>query len=461
VIAQLARHSLRASVKMDFPSFSFALHNLLLMDCLTLVERGAIRFLGIEMPPRHSKTEICSIQFPKWCLQRHPKWRIVLASYAQQLAVLNSRRIRDYLRGSIREEKGAEREWETIEGGGVRAVGIGSGLTGYGADLMIIDDPVKDAEEARSITTLDNHWDWYTTVARTRLQPGGRIVMPMTRWAVLDLAGRVQREGRSNPQADQWYFLTLPALAGPDDPLGRLEGDALWPAAYNRNDLLAVKALDADNFESLYQQNPRPDSDIKFNRSDLRLVDGFPLSEAAQWVRSWDLAITENESSDYMVGALVAAEKLPINEETQKILLDARLPMPYKVHVDDIVRQRATWPKQRQKIIETALKDGAGIHIVIEKGRLDLAAVQQIKQDLDTLGFTVRTHTPKGDKIARKGPLQIVAENGFLTFQSGDWNEECFREFEHFPTYPHDDFVDAVEQGYTVLSKAEWEMSAI
>lgn len=430
------------------------------MDALSLVAMGKIKRLIIEMPPRHSKTELSSVQFSSWMLARDPRLRVVLASYSRELAILNSRRIRDNFRSgafagafphvSINDEKGSEREWETNFGGGVLAVGVGSGLTGRGADVMIIDDPVKDAEEARSLTTLEAIWQWYVTVARTRLQPNASIIIPMTRWSEFDLVGRLLLHAQDNPNAERWYRLRLPAVAEDNDLLGRAPGEALWPDAYGLNDLLAIKALDERLFSALYQQNPRSDDDIRFRRSDLKIVAGVRYGQV---VRSWDLAVTENDSSDWCVGALVYGERVELDASQEKIMLDARLPLPYRLHVADVVRNRGSFPAQRQHILETAFKDGLGVPIVLEKVRMDLGSIQQLTRDLQDLGFVVHHVTPRGDKISRKGNLEAAARMGQLSIEPASWTETLVKEFEYFPAWSHDDQVDAVEQALLYFGK--------
>jgi predicted phage terminase large subunit-like protein len=348
----------------------------------------------------------------------------------------------------INEEKGSEKEWETNKNGGVLAVGVGSGLTGRGADYIIVDDPIKDAEEAQSATILQGVWEWYTTVVRTRLQPGGAIVFVMTRWSEDDLVGRVLRHAQRSPHAEPIYRLRLPAIAEPNDPIGRKEGEALW-SDYPIETLLDVQSLDPKNFQALYQQNPRTDDTIHFDISKIALVD----KHYSRMCRSWDLAITEHETSDYTVGALVSGQEVEIKPESRKVILESGLTLPYKVHVHDLIRNRATFPKQRELIIETAIKDGRKVPVILEKSTIVLAACQQLKHDLEELGFDVHLLKPKGDKVARKTALETVCHQGNLSFAPGDWNHLALEEFDHFPVVDHDDQVDAVEQAHTWLSK--------
>lgn len=427
--------------------------------------------LGIEMPPRHGKTELSSVQFPAWILGRNPSARIVLASYSSALAILNSRKIRDIIhlpqyRAAfpdvvMKEDKGSEKEWETTAGGGVIAVGVGSGLTGRGADYVIIDDPVKDREEARSQVTLDNIWEWYTTVARTRLQPGGKIIFVMTRWSPFDLVGKAIQHAIEFPTAIPMYRLRLPAIAEENDLLGREPGEALW-SEYPLEVLEDIKSLDPVNFQALYQQNPQPDETVKFSRDDIHLSDGpyMPL-DGWQVCRSWDLAVTDKEDSDYTVGALVYGKRIDVAEDVKKTLIEAGLGLPMQLHVGDVQRQQAQFPQQREMIIRTAARDGANVPIVIEYTRMELAALQILQQDLQSLGYVVRTVKPKGDKVARKTQLQVVTKAKHLTFAPGKWNEDAWQEFENFPVWSHDDIVDAIEQSLTWFSQGDFNWSFV
>ena len=198
---------------------------------------GQIRRLLVTMPPRHGKSELCSVYLPAWYLGNYPERRIILASYESDFAASWGRRVRDVLEQhgqhlfevSLRADSAAAYRWD-LDGytGGMIAVGVGGAATGRGADLFIIDDPVKSPEEAQSQTMSRRIWDWYRGVARTRLEPGGAMLLIMTRWSEDDLAGRLlaDRDGEA------WEVLNLPALAEDDDPIGRVPGEALWPERF-------------------------------------------------------------------------------------------------------------------------------------------------------------------------------------------------------------------------------------
>ncbi|SDM20278.1 terminase large subunit domain-containing protein [Halarsenatibacter silvermanii] len=231
---------------------------------LEAVERGEIDKLMIFMPPRHGKSEVASKKFPAWYLGRHPDREIILTSYAADLAYDFSRIARNTLweQGlnifgkELASDSKAVKKWN-IEGyrGGLAAAGVGGPITGRGADVAIIDDPVKNWEEAASEVYREKVWNWYQTVLRTRLSPGGAIVLIMTRWHEDDLAGRLLER-----EAKKWEIINFPAIAEEKDILGREIGEVLWPDRYPQESIMDIKGTMLDRlFASLYQQKPRKD----------------------------------------------------------------------------------------------------------------------------------------------------------------------------------------------------------
>lgn len=224
--------------------------------------------LVIEAPPRHGKSELVSKRLPAWYLTRWPKRNVLLSSYSAEFSRVWGRRARSIVQAiskktgiEVSSTQSAASDWEIAGyGGSMTTSGIGGSLTGRGASLLIIDDPVKNAEEAESATVRDSHWDWWQTTASTRIEPGGIAVIMATRWHRDDLIGRILKE-----QPDQVYRLRLPALADDHDPLGRQPGEALWPerwpqAALKRKQVAMARAW----WEALYQQNPIASGETEF-----------------------------------------------------------------------------------------------------------------------------------------------------------------------------------------------------
>jgi hypothetical protein len=231
------------------------------------------------MPPRHGKSELVSKYFPAWFLGCNPSKRIILASYAAEFAASWGRKARDvlteigprYFDGlTIRSDSSAAHWWDLDEfSGGMQTSGVGGGVTGKGADLFIIDDPVKDAVQANSEVYRQRNWDWYQSVAYTRLEPDGAVVIMQTRWHEEDLAGHVLQHAKQT--GESWDVLNLPALAEEPDPLGRQPGEPLWPERFSRADLLRIKAtLGSYWWSAMYQGSPMPNEGGTFKRSWLR-----------------------------------------------------------------------------------------------------------------------------------------------------------------------------------------------
>ena len=285
-----ARGDLLDFARYTLPTYHEAPHHRLIADRLEAVERGEIDRLAIFMPPRHGKSELASRRFPAWFLGRNPQAEILGASYNSDLAMDFGRDVREIIRDEeyqrlfpgveLRQDSKAADRLKTNHGGGYRAAGVGTAMTGRGADLLLIDDPVKDREEADSDTRRSRVWDWYRSTAYTRLSPGGRIVVIQTRWHEDDLSGRILEQ--MGQGGDQWSVLSLPALSS--------AGEALWPERYPVERLTAIKnTLGPREWSALYMQRPQPDEGTFFERS---------------WLKSWERKPTEMQiygTSDYAV----------------------------------------------------------------------------------------------------------------------------------------------------------------
>lgn len=270
-----ARSDLLAFTQYTFSQYQAAPHHRRIARTLEAVERGEIDRLIVTMPPRHGKSEGVTIRFPAWALGRNPKRQIITACYNADLASGFGRSVRNIVKtpayGQIfdtklaRDSQAANR-WGTIAGGAYIAAGVGTAITGRGADIFIIDDPLKDRAEAESELRRQAVWDWYTSTAYTRLMPGGAVIIVQTRWHEDDLAGRLldhQAKG-----GDQWHRLDLPAING--------RGEALWPERYPVSALNRIKAaIGPRDWSALYQQTPSPDDGDFFRR------EWFDMFEAA------------------------------------------------------------------------------------------------------------------------------------------------------------------------------------
>lgn len=234
----------------------------MLFNALERVERGELKRLMVFMPPRHSKSEVCSIQFPAWFIGRNKDRNIIESSYSADLAVDFGRQVRNLVKSknyqnifdgvSLAEDSEAKGKWNTNGRGAYNAVGVGGATTGKGADVLIIDDPIKNRKDAESSVVRESTWDWYKSTARTRLSPNGAIVIVMTRWHMDDLAARILNNDTDN----QWEIIDFPAIATHDED-HRKEGEALWADHFTLEILSQTKKdIGAYEWTALYQQKP-------------------------------------------------------------------------------------------------------------------------------------------------------------------------------------------------------------
>ena len=275
-------------------------HLKLIFAALQEVADGTLSRLLISMPPQHGKTESTTVRFPVYAMLRRPGVRVGLASYSQTYANRLSRKVRRAALEAGRRigGKDAANEWELADGSSLYAVGVGGGITGRSIDLMVIDDPVKGRQEADSEAFRDRAWEWYADDITTRMQEGTAVVMIQTRWHLADLAGRVL----ASDEGPKWKYLRLPAIAEPDDPMGRAEGDPLCPDRFTLATLLDRRRNRPETFEALYQQNPVPRGGLFFRREWFPPAAGVPEVKGVRRVRYWDLA------GCFVAGTLVQTE---------------------------------------------------------------------------------------------------------------------------------------------------------
>ena len=260
-----------------------ARHHELLLDKLEALERGDIQRLMVLMPPGSAKSTYVSTLFPPWYLARHPDHAVVAASHTAELAERFGRRVRNIINEhsatlglELAPDIQAANQWETKQAGEYFAVGVLGAVTGRRADIVIIDDPVKSRLEADSETVRERVWEWWKADLLTRLKPGAKIVLVMTRWHEDDLGGRLLAEMAAGGR--KWEILRLPMEAELDDPLGRAPGELLWPEWFT-SEMHADAKRDQRTWSALYQQAPAPDTGIYFERSWLRPALSLPRRE--------------------------------------------------------------------------------------------------------------------------------------------------------------------------------------
>lgn len=273
---------------------------------LEQVEKGEIKRLMIFVPPRNGKSEIGSILFPAWLLGRHPEKEVITSSYSADLAqdfgyktrnVVDSQEYQELFKTRLREDSKSKAKWLTEEGGGYTAVGVGGAITGRGADVLIIDDPIKNREEAESQVVRDKVWSWYTSTAYTRLEKNGAIILILTRWHKDDLAGRLLKAQESG--GDKWEVIKFPAIAIHDE-LFRKKGEALWPTKYDLEALNQIKkTIGIYDWSALYMQEPIASENQEFKESfyHYRTIDEV-LGLNTRRTLTVDTAISRSASAD-------------------------------------------------------------------------------------------------------------------------------------------------------------------
>lgn len=396
-------------------------HFELMMADLDRLTTGDIRRLLFEVSVRHGKTETLT-GYMAYRLELDPSTRILFGTYSQLQAHKLSRAVRRIAKSqgvAMSPDRDAVSEWETAEGGGLRAVGVGTGVASVNADLIVIDDPIGSRADAESQAHRDMTWDWVTTDILARSEPHTRVAFAMPRWHHDDPAGRLQSR-----QEGRWRVLHLPALADEGDELGRAEGELLWPSHRPQSwvDDMRVE-LGPYGFASAVQCRPVPREGALFQRSWFKALDHVPSDWDMTWVRYWDQAGTEG-GGKYTAGLLMG-----LCQDTGAVV------------VVDVVRgQWAAGPRYKE-IRRTADLDAIRFGREREPNRLAvLYVVEQepgsggkdsAQQTIRTLaGYRVEAETASGDKFVRADPFAGAAENGDVYVINGAWTEAYLAEME-------------------------------
>jgi predicted phage terminase large subunit-like protein len=431
-------------------------HLLLLQEKLEAIERGELKRLIVSMPPRHGKSELLSVHAPVWFLDRDPSREIIAASWGLNLARKFSRRSRKLAEkvGIALSKKVAQAgQWETEAGGGVFAVGTTGGVAGFGAKILIVDDPVKDIAEANSPLQRERVWDWFLSEAMTRLAPGGAVILIMTRRHENDLIGSLvegrTEEGPDDPDAEEdaepvavpddddehWDYVRLPAISeGDGDILKRAEGEALWPKHWPIEALKRIMRRGAWYFAALYQQRPTPRSGGLFQREWFaKYTDSMPAGGDVRFVRYWDKASSLDKDADFTAGVLMAVRDGVFT-------------------VCDVIEKKVT-PKGRRDLQRAcAENDPAGTVVWIEHEGGSSGADAAEEEAKALAGFAVHWEHPTGPKWSRAESLASQAEAGNLILVKAGWNRKFLEQLTQFPNGKHDDMVDAAAGACRKLS---------
>lgn len=436
-------------IAFQWPGYRAGAHHRLIARKLEAVERGDIKRLVIEVPPRHGKSMEVSEYFPAWYLGRNPDRYVIAASYAQELSDDFGRKVRNQLIDpayqsifpgvALKTDSKAASRFSVTNAGGPDgsyfAVGVGGPVTGRGAHLLLIDDPIKNREDADSETIRKKLKDWYTSTAYTRLMPNGAIIVIQTRWHEDDLIGWLLAEHAH----EEWDVVHLPAIAEENDALGREIGEALWPEQYPIERLEEIRrTVGPRDWSALYQQRPAPEEGGFFKREWLHLVDQTPAREAMHIYGGSDYAVTA-DGGDYTVHVVIGQDS-----EHRLWLLDLwRQQESSDVWVEafcDLVRKWRPlgWAEETGQI-----KSGVGPFLV--------------KRMIERKAFVERVTFPtRGDKAVRAQSIRgRIAMQGLHIPRDAPWVADLISEMMSFPVGVHDDQCDALGLVGQVLDKME------
>ena len=423
------KNDFMAFVKYVWPDFIEGSHHKIMADKFNKVATGELKRIIINMAPRHTKSEFSSYLLPAWMIGKNPKLKIIQATHTTELAVRFGRKAKHLIDSEeyqkiyptkLREDSKAAGRWETNEGGEYFAAGVGGSITGRGADLLIIDDPHSE-QDALNVNALDRTWEWYTSGPRQRLQPGGIIVVVMTRWNMKDLTGRLIN-AQKEAKADQWEVIEFPAILPNNKPV--------WPEYWKLEELESVKAsLSIGKWNAQYQQNPTAEEGSIIKREWWQLWDK-DLPPLHHVIQSYDTAFLKKETADYSAITTWGVFYPTEDSGPNLILLD-------------VVKDRFEFPELRRVALEQY--NYWKPESVIIEGK---ASGMPLTFELRKQGIPVINYTPSrgNDKHARVNAVAPLFESGQIWATDDKFTEEVIEECAAFPYGDHDDLVDSMTQ---------------
>ncbi|SHL03660.1 phage terminase large subunit [Fibrobacter sp. UWH4] len=456
---QLSRRNLLAFVTPTMPTYSIGwVHREIcgrLMNFFADVMEKKSPRLILTMPPRHGKSQLVSKHFPSWCFGVNPDISFIAASYSDSLSKRINKDVQRIMDSSdyhlifpktSLSGRGSSfsRSTNLLEipghSGSFRSTGIGGGITGMGCDILSIDDPLKDRQEANSITIRERVWDWYTSTAYTRLSPGGGVLVTLTRWHEDDLVGRLL-DAMKKGSGDQWQVINYPAIAE-EDELHRKKGEALHEARYPLEMLERIKVnVGSYDWNSLYQQHPTPVGGGIIKREWIRTYEIMPKVFDVV-IQSWDFTFKNSDSADNVAGTVWG--KVGANYYLLDCIAEK---MDFVSSIRALQRTTAKWPQAMAKIVE----DKANGPAIISSMNREISGL---------IPFN-----PEGSKEARAFAVSPLFEAGNVLIPAEDerhpWVREYVDELTMFPGAPHDDRVDSTTQALLYLSNGGGMQSVI
>jgi len=423
-------------VKTMWPGFIHGQHHALMAQKFEEIASGKTKRLIINMPPRHTKSEFASYLLPAWFLGKYPGKKIIQCSNTAELAVGFGRKVRNLVDGenyakvfpnvALRSDSKAAGRWSTNANGEYFAIGVGGTVTGKGADLLIIDDPHSEQEAALASgdpSVFDKVYEWYTSGPRQRLQPGGSIVVVMTRWSKRDLTGKIC-QAMIDRDGDEWEIISLPAIKRNEKPL--------WPEFWSYEELCKLRIeLPLSKWQAQYQQDPTSEEGALVKREWWRVWEQERPPQCDYIIQSWDTAFTKSERADY--SACTTWGVFYLNEDKNDaniILLDA-------------FKERMEFPTLKERAYNM-YKDWEPDSFIVEAKASGAPLIFELRR----MGIPVQEFTPTrgNDKISRVNSVSDLFASGKIWAPKKRWAEEVVEELAAFPNSDHDDLVDSTTQ---------------
>ncbi len=424
------KNNFLAFVKHVWPEFIEGSHHKIIAEKFNKIAEGKIKRMIINMPPRHTKSEFASNMLPAWMIGRKPDLKIIQTTHTTELAVrfgrkaktlMDSEEYKQIFKTRLREDSQAAGKWETQQGGEYYAAGVGSAITGRGADLLIIDDPHSE-QDAMNADALEKAYEWYTSGPRQRLQPGGTIILVMTRWSLKDLTAKLLN-AQKEVKSDQWEIIEFPAIMP--------SGEPVWPEYWKLDELEKVQAsLSIPKWNAQWMQNPTSEAGAIIKKEWWRVWEDEEIPPLKHVIQSYDTAFLKKQTADFSAittwGVFYPSEDEPAN----LILLDS-------------MKGRFEFPELRREALQQ-YDYWKPDTVVIESKASGLPLTAELRQ----MGIPVVNFTPsKGnDKHARVNSVAPLFESGVIWAPEKKFAEEVIEECAAFPYGDHDDLVDSTTQ---------------
>jgi predicted phage terminase large subunit-like protein len=449
---EAAKEDFLAFARYVWPEAILGAHHAKMADAFNRVSRGTLKRLIINMPPRHTKSEFASFLLPAFVMGRKPSTKIIEATHTGELAVRFGRKVRNLMDTDryrslfddvvLQADSKAAGRWDTNHGGEYFAVGVGGAMTGRGADLLVVDDPHSE-QDALSSLALDNAYEWYTSGPRQRLQPGGAIVIVMTRWGTKDLTARLLKQ-QATHNADKWEVIEFPAILP--------SNKALWPEFWKLEELEGVKAsLSLQKWNAQWQQQPSNDEGAILKREWWKIWEQDEPPPCEYIIQSMDTAYSKKETADFSVISTWGVFYPNSDEGAQLILLGLR-------------KGRWDFPELK-RIAKDEYIYWNPDNVIIEAKATGVTLQQELRRS----GIPATMYTPGGrragtDKISRANSVAPMLEAGMCWVPDTDWSEELVEQCAAFPFGDNDDMVDSTtmalmrfRQGNFISLKTDYE----